>query len=107
MVTIQIVFVLLSMETSPDFRHTPPTGYSYSFEEFKPGVISIWLNNKRKFDYNLGKTTRTIWGFYKSKTQKYYAPVNSKTLGKEVTFKQTRNYTAMQIKPSPLDAFFL
>ena len=95
------------METPRDFRHQSHTGYFYSFEEFKPGTVSIWLNNKRKFDYNLGKPTRTIWGFYKRKTQKYYAPVNSKTLGKEVTFKQTRNYTAMQIKPSPLDAFFL
>ena len=55
----------------------------------------------------MGKPTKTIWGFYKSKTQKYYAPVNSKTIGKEVSFKQTRNYTAMQIKSSPLDAFFL
>jgi hypothetical protein len=36
-----------------------------------------------------------------------YAPVNSKTIGKEVDFKNTRNYTAMQIKPSPLDAFFV
>ena len=95
------------METPRDFRHQSPTGYFYSFEEFKPGTVSIWLNNKKKFDYNLGKPTRTIWGFYNTKTQKYYAPVNSKTLGKEVTFKQTRNYTAMQIKPSPLDAFFL
>ena len=95
------------METPRDFRHQSPTGYFYSFEEFKPGTVSIWLNNKRKFDYNLGKPTRTICGFYNTKTQKYYAPVNSKTLGKEVTFKQTRNYTAMQIKPSPLDAFFV
>jgi hypothetical protein len=36
-----------------------------------------------------------------------YAPINSKTIGKEVEFKNTRNYTAMQIKPSPLDAFFV
>ena len=35
------------------------------------------------------------------------APVNSSTVGKEVDFKNTRNYTAMQIKPSPLDAFFV
>jgi hypothetical protein len=89
------------------FNHTPPDGYSYSFEEYKSGVVSIWLNNTRKFDYNMGKPTRTIWGFYKSKTRKYYAPVNSKTIGKEVDFKNTRNYTAMQIKPSPLDAFFV
>ena len=89
------------------FSHLPPEGYFYSFEEYKSGVISIWLNNTRKFDYNLGKPTKTVWGFYKSKTRKYYAPVNSKTIGKEVEFKDTRNYTAMQIKPSPLDAFFV
>ena len=95
------------METPIDFRHQPPIGYFYSFEEFKPGIIGIWLNNKRRFDYNLGKPTRTIWGFWKSKTNKFFAPINSKTIGKEVEFKNTRNYTAMQIKPSPLDAFFV
>jgi hypothetical protein len=95
------------METPIDFRHQPPIGYFYSFEEFKPGIIGIWLNNKRKFDYNLGKPTRTIWGFWKSKTNKFFAPINSKTIGKEVDLKQTRDYTAMQIKSSPLDSFFL
>ena len=95
------------METPPDFSHIPPTGYSYSFQEFKPGVISIWLCNTRKFDYNLGKPTITIHSFYNTKSNKFFAPINSKTIGKEVTFKQTRNYTAMQIKSSPLDAFFL
>jgi hypothetical protein len=95
------------METPIDFRHQPPIGYFYSFEEFKPGIIGIWLNNKRRFDYNLGKPTRTIWGFWKSKTNKFFAPINSKTIGKEVDLKQTRDYTAMQIKSSPLDAFFL
>ena len=89
------------------FSHLPPEGYFYSFEEYKSGVISIWLNNKRKFDYNLGKPTKCIWGFWKIKTNKFFAPINSKTIGKEVDFKDTRNYTAMQIKPSPLDAFFV
>ena len=89
------------------FNHTPPEGYSYSFEKHKEGVVSIWLNNSRKFDYNMGKPTKTIWGFYKSKTRKYYAPVNSKTIGKEVDFKNTRNYTAMRIKSSPLEDFFV
>jgi hypothetical protein len=49
------------------FSHLPPKGYFYSFEEYKSGVISIWLNNTRKFDYNLGKPTKTVWGFYKVK----------------------------------------
>jgi hypothetical protein len=94
------------MNQEVPFNHTPPHGCSYSFEEYKHGVVSIWLNNTRKFDYNLGKPTRTIWGFYKSKTRKYYAPVNSKTVGKEVDFKNTRNYTAMQVKQTPLEAAF-
>ena len=89
------------------FSHLPPEGYFYSFEEYKSGVISIWLNNTRKFDYNLVKPTKTVWGFWKSKSNKFFAPINSKTIGKEVEFKNTRNYTAMQIKPSPLDAFFV
>lgn len=46
-------------------------------------------------------------GFLQFKTKKYYAPVNSKTVGKEVDIKSTRNYTAMQLKQSPLDAFFI
>jgi hypothetical protein len=89
------------------FSHLPPEGYFYSFEEYKSGVISIWLNNTRKFDYNLGKPTKTVWGFWKSKSNKFFAPINSKTIGKEVEFKNTRNYTAMPIKPSALDAFFV
>jgi hypothetical protein len=95
------------MNQEVPFSHLPPEGYFYSFEEYKLGVISIWLNNTRKFDYNLGKPTRTVWGFGQSKSNKFFAPINSKTIGKEVEFKNTRNYTAMQIKPSPLDAFFV
>ena len=49
------------------FNHTAPDGYFYTFEEYKSGVISIWLNNNRKFDYNLGKPTKTVWGFWKRK----------------------------------------
>ena len=89
------------------FNHVAPEGYFYTFEEYKSGVISIWLNNNREFDYNLGKPTRTVWGFWRRKTNTYYAPVNSKTMGKQVDFKNTRNYTAMQLKQSPLDAFFV
>ena len=95
------------MNQEVPFSHLPPEGYFYSFEEYKSGVISIWLNNTRKFDYNLGKPTKTVWGFYNFKKCKFFAPVNSSTLGKEVDFKNTRNYTAMQVKQSPLDAFFV
>lgn len=90
-----------------EFPHHPPKGYSYEFEEFKRGVVAIWLRCHRKFDYNLGKPTKTIWGFYKSKTNEYFAPINSKTIGARVNIQETRNYTSMPIKQSPLDAFFV
>jgi hypothetical protein len=95
------------MKPEVPFNYTPPKGYFYSFEEYKSGVISIWLNNTQKFDYNLGKPTKTIWGFWKSKSNKFFAPINSKTIGACVNIKETRNYTAMPIKQSPLDAFFV
>jgi hypothetical protein len=51
------------MNQEVPFSHLPPEGYFYSFEEYKSGVISIWLNNTRKFDYNLGKPTKTVGVF--------------------------------------------
>lgn len=79
----------------------------YEVEEFKKNIFSIWVCYKNKFDYNLGEPVSCIWGFYDYKKCKYFAPVNSKTIGKEVEFKNTRNYTAMQLKQAPLDAFFV
>ena len=89
-----------------DFPHKAPKDYSYEYEEFKHNVIRIMLRCHREFDFNLGKPTATVWGFYNKKRNKYYAPINVKTVGKEVDIKSTRNYTAMPVKPSPLDAFF-
>ena len=90
-----------------EFPHQPPTGYSYEFEEFKRGVIAIWLHCSRKFDYNNGAPTRTIWGFYKSKTREYFAPINSKTIGARVDISDTRNYTSMPIKYQGVEKFFV
>ena len=90
-----------------DFPHSAPPGHYFEYEEFKNNVLRIWLCNTHQFDYNLGARTKTVWGFYNSKRKKYYAPINVKTVGKEVDIKSTRNYTAMQLKQSPLDAFFI
>ena len=90
-----------------EFPHQPPTGYYYEFEEFKRGVIAIWLHCNRKFVYNGGASTRTIWGFYKSKTREYFAPVNSKTIGARVDISETRNYTSMPIKYQGVEKFFV
>ena len=91
----------------PNFSHKAPKGYSYEFEEFKRGVVSIWLRCHRKFDYNNGAITRTIWGFYSTKTKEYFAPINSKTIGACVNITDTRNYTAMPLNLNPLEAAFV
>ena len=92
----------------PEFPHKPPTKeYSYEYEEFNARMIRIWLNCTRKFDYNLGAPTRSIWGFYSPKKRVYYAPVNSKTPGKEVNIENTTSYTAMQLKKTSLEMCFV
>lgn len=97
----------MTVELPPSFFHSPPEGYYYDCEEFKRNVVSIWLCNTRKFVYNNGAPTRTIHSFYNTKTREYFSPINSKTIGACVNIKDTRNYTAMPIKQSPLDAFFV
>ena len=57
-----------------EFPHKAPKGYSYEFEVFNTRTIAIWLCYEREFDYNMGKPTRTIWGFYAPKKNCYYAP---------------------------------
>jgi len=93
--------------TIAEFPHKAPEGYSYEFKEFKRGVVSIWLRCHRRFDYNLGASTSTIWGFWKQKTNEYFAPVNSKTIGACVNIRDTRNYTAIPLKLNPLEAAFV
>jgi len=86
-----------------DFPHQPPEGYSYEYEQFNTRLVSIWLCCKCIFDYNLGKPTRTIWGFYNSKKREYYAPINATKCGDKVNIDDTRNYTAMQIHKTPIE----
>lgn len=97
----------LSVDLIPQFKHKAPKGYSYEVEEFKRNIFSIWLRCHRKFDYNMGKPTRTIWGFYDYKKCRFYSPVNSSTIGKEVDFDDTRDYTSMPIKYQGVEAFFV
>lgn len=90
-----------------EFPHTAPNGYSYEYEDFKRNVIAIWLLCHMHFDYNHGAPTRTIWGFYDTKKKQYFSPINSKTIGECVSIENTRNYTAMPLKITPLEAAFL
>lgn len=95
------------IEIPIDFPHKPPKNYTYEVEQFKRNMISIWLRDHRSYDYNNGKSVKTIWGFYDSKKKVYYAPINSKTVGKEVDVRDTRSYTSMQLKLNPLELAFL
>jgi hypothetical protein len=97
----------LSIDLIPSFTHKPPKNMHYEIEQFKRNVFSIWLHYDREFDYNLGKHVKCIWGFYDYKKCRYFSPVNSSTVGKEVDFKNTRNYTSMPIKQTPLEAAFM
>lgn len=90
-----------------EFIHKAPKGYSYEFEQFNSSTIRIMLRCHRQFDYNLGASTATVWGFYNSKKRIYYAPVNAKTIGKVVNIEDTRNYSAMPIKQTALEACFV
>ena len=92
----------------PEFPHKPPTKeYSYKYEQFNTRLIAVWLCCNRTFDYNLGKPTHTIWGFYSPKKNIYYAPINSKTPGKEVNIEDTTSYTAMPLKKTLLEMCFV
>jgi hypothetical protein len=99
----------MTVELPASFIHinSAPDGYYYETEEFKRNIISIWLCNTRKFVYNGGAPTRTIHSFYNTKTREYFAPINSKTVGSRVNIKDTRNYTAMPLKLTPLEAAFV
>jgi len=88
------------------FPHKAPENYHYEQTQFKRNVIAIWICDDRKYDYNNGEPVKCIWGFLNTKTSKYYAPINSKTVGKIVESEKTTPYTAMQIKFNPLEACF-
>ena len=83
--------------------HTPPEGYEYQSVKFKTNIIAVWLLCHRRFIYNGGTPTRTIWGFYNTKTKQYHAPINSKTIGQVVSLNDTTPYTSMPLNLNPLE----
>jgi hypothetical protein len=80
-----------------EFPHIPPRGYSYEITEHRRNLLSIWICNHGEFSYTDDSPVKSIWGFYNTKSKQYYAPVNSKTVGKVVDIDDTTPYTAMQI----------
>jgi hypothetical protein len=97
----------MNPELPVSFPHTAPEGYSYETVSFKSNVVAIWIRNHYKFVYNGGGTTRSIWGFYNTKTKCFHSPINSKTVGDKVDISQTTPYSAMLIKQTPLERAFV
>ena len=79
-----------------EFPHTAPKGYSYEFENYKRGVVRVWILNHGEFVYT-EEQVKSVWGFYKTKTKEYHAPVNAKKVGDVVDIRDTTPYSAMQI----------
>ena len=90
-----------------DFPHQAPKGMYYEQTDFKRNVVAIWIHYNRRFDYNLGDPVRCIWGFYNTKTGKYYSPINSKSIGQSVDIRRTTPYSAMIPKQTPLEAAYV
>lgn len=82
-----------------------PKDYQYHQQDFNAKFIAIWLVCTRKFDYNMGKPTKTIWGFVNKKTGEVHAPINAKTPGKVVT--ETTPFSAMRINHRGIERFFV
>jgi hypothetical protein len=87
--------------------HQPPKGYEYQTVQFKSNIVAVWLLCHRRFVYNHGAPTRTIYAFYNTKTKQFHAPINSKTVGQPVSLKDTTPYTSMPLNLNPLEYAFL
>jgi len=86
-----------------DFRHEPPKGYRYEVIRKNSSIVAIWTVCNPGFVYNDGGDIRCIWGFYNTKKQQYYAPINSNKVGDPVDFNKTTPYSAIQLNFNPLE----
>lgn len=95
----------MMFELPHDFPHQPPQDYKYEVRKHKRNMVSIWLQHP-KYSYT-SDPVFTIWGFYNSKKQEYYEPINSKKQGDKVDISNTRPWTSKQLNLTPLQAAFL
>ena len=91
------------MELPNGFPHLPPKGYWYEAVRKNATTIAIWTVCNPGFIYNDGNDVRCIWGFYNTKKQQYYAPINSTKQGDPVDIESTTPYTAMQLNLNGLE----
>lgn len=91
------------------FPFKAPEGYHYGTETYKRNVVRIVLHCDRKFNYNGGEQSKTVWGFFNSKTGKFYRPINYKDMGEEIQDlkSSTTAYSGMMPpKKTILESFF-
>jgi len=96
------------MELPASFPHEPPTkDHFYEVVCFKRFLVAIWIVYRPGFVYNDHHPVHCIWGFWSSKTDTYYAPINAIKCGDSVDIKDTTSYSAMQLSLNPLERAFL
>jgi len=93
----------VNYELPASFIHHPPKGYEYRTLQFKRHVLSIWTVHQHGFNYNSHDESVCIWGFYNTKTDTYYAPINSVKQGDQVDIESTTPYSAMLLNLNPLE----
>ena len=86
--------------------HEPPKGYRYETVCFKTNVLAVWIVSHRRFLYNDNHPSRSIWGFYNTKTKHYHRPVTHKKVGDRVNLEDTSPYSAMLKHLRGLEQFF-
>ena len=86
--------------------HRGVDGYEYVMDDFNKSTKRIWIvNHTQEFVYREGAgPPRSVWGFYKPKTKEYFAPINSKKIGKKVRIEETSPFTAMPKHYNPLES---
>lgn len=85
--------------------HRGVDGYEYVMDDFNKSTKRIWIiNHTQEFVYREGDgPPRSVWGFYRPLSKKYYAPINSKKIGKEVRIEDTTPFSAMKVNYNPLE----
>lgn len=98
----------MNSDSLKGFIHRAPKGYSYQVKQHKRNLLSIWLCHHYQYMYRTDDCpVTTIWGFYDTKKECYYQPINSTKQGDQVNIMDTTPYSAMQLKLSPLERAFI
>ena len=86
--------------------HRGPDGFEYVMDDFNKTTKRIWIiNHTQEFVYREGAgPPRSVWGFYRPSTKEYFAPINSKKIGKKVRIEDTTPFTAMPKQYNPLES---